>query len=95
MQALSSDGRCKTLSNDADGYARGEGCGLVVLKRLSDVDTRTERVLAIIKGTASAHDGKTNGLTAPNPKIQQQVLQTALLNSGIRRTEVQPTISLP
>ncbi|MFB9547797.1 beta-ketoacyl [acyl carrier protein] synthase domain-containing protein, partial [Micromonospora sagamiensis] len=64
-RALSPDGRCKTFDASADGYGRGEGCGVVVLKRLSDARRDGDRVLAVIRGSAVNHDGPSSGLTVP------------------------------
>jgi acyl transferase domain-containing protein len=62
---MAADGRCKTFDASADGYVRGEGCGVVVLKRLSDAVRDEDNILAVIKGTAVNQDGLSNGLTAP------------------------------
>ncbi|MEV0330428.1 beta-ketoacyl synthase N-terminal-like domain-containing protein, partial [Micromonospora echinospora] len=70
-RALSPDGRCKTFDAAADGYGRGEGCGVVVLKRLSDAQRDGDRVLAVVRGSAVNHDGPSSGLTVPNGLAQQ------------------------
>jgi acyl-CoA synthetase (AMP-forming)/AMP-acid ligase II/3-oxoacyl-(acyl-carrier-protein) synthase/acyl carrier protein len=80
---LSKDGRCKTFDARADGYVRGEGCGIVVLKRLSDARRENDRILALLLGSAVNQDGRSNGLTAPNGAAQQAVIQQALINAGI------------
>jgi amino acid adenylation domain-containing protein len=80
---LSPDGRCKTFDAGADGYVRGEGCGIVVLKRLSDALRDGDRIAAVIKGSAVNQDGRTNGLTAPNGVSQQRVLRSALTRAGV------------
>ena len=80
---MAQDGRCKTFDADADGYVRGEGCGVVVLKRLSDARQDGDRVLAVIKGSALVQDGRSNGLTAPNGLSQQAVIRQALANADI------------
>ncbi|NEP61535.1 MAG: AMP-binding protein, partial [Symploca sp. SIO2G7] len=77
------DGRCKTFSANADGYVRGEGCGIIILKRFSDALRDGDNVLALIKGTAVNQDGRSNGLTAPNGPAQQAVISQALANAGI------------
>lgn len=83
LQLLSPDGRCKTFDARADGMGRGEGCGVVVLKKLSDAQRDGDRVLAVLRGSAVNQDGKTNGLTAPNGLAQQRVLRKALEDSGL------------
>ncbi len=85
---MASNGRCKTFDASADGYVRGEGCGVVVLKRLSDALADADPVLAVISGSAVNQDGLTNGLTAPNGPSQQAVLRAALAAAGRRPHEV-------
>src|SRR5262249_13081125 len=68
---LARDGECKTFDASADGYVRSEGCGVVVLKRLSDALRDHDRVLAVIRGSAVNHDGRSQGLTAPNGVAQK------------------------
>lgn len=83
LNALAPDGRCKTFDASADGYARGEGCAGVVLKRLDDAIRDGDPVLAVIRGSAMNHDGASNGLTAPNGAAQQKVIMAALRDAGI------------
>ncbi|KUJ41290.1 hypothetical protein ACZ90_68130 [Streptomyces albus subsp. albus] len=75
--ALAPDGRCKAFDAAADGIVRGEGCGVVVLKRLVDAERDGDRVLAVIRATAVNSDGRSNGLTAPNAAAQRAVLEQA------------------
>ncbi|MFY0568047.1 SDR family NAD(P)-dependent oxidoreductase [Archangium lansingense] len=83
MQALAGDGRCKTFDASADGYVRGEGCGVLVLKRLSDAQRDGDSILALLRGSAVNHDGASGGLTVPNGPAQQAVIQRALDNARI------------
>ena len=79
------DGRCKTFDAAADGYVRGEGCGVVVLKRLSRRASRTAiAILAVIRGSAVNQDGRSSGLTVPNGPAQQAVIREALAQRGRR-----------
>lgn len=81
---LSPDGRCKPFDASANGYVRGEGCGLVVLKRLGDALKNGDNILALIRGTAVNQDGKTSGMTAPNGPSQQECIRKALHQADIR-----------
>ena len=87
-RVLSPDGRCKTFDRRADGFGRGEGCGTVVLKRLSDALADGNRVLALIRGAAVNHDGRSSGLTVPNETAQTEVIQQALRNGAIEPAQV-------
>lgn len=80
---MAPDGRCKTFDAAADGYVRSEGCGIVVLKRLNDALADGDRILSVIRGTAVNHDGRTNGLPAPNGPAQEGVIQAALTDAGV------------
>src|SRR5581483_11881415 len=75
--ALASDGRCKPFAAGADGMVRGEGCGVLVLKRLADAERDGNRVLAVIRATAVNSDGRSNGLLAPSPEAQHALLAEA------------------
>ncbi|TMC16695.1 MAG: type I polyketide synthase, partial [Chloroflexi bacterium] len=78
LRALASDGRCKTFDASGDGYGRGEGCGIVVLKRLSDAVRENDPILAVIKGTGVNQDGPGSGLTVPNGKAQKALILKTL-----------------
>ena len=80
---MAEDGRCKTFDGAADGYVRGEGCGVVILKREADARKDGDRILAVIKGSAINQDGRSNGLTAPNGRSQQAVIRQALANANL------------
>ncbi|MFI4876497.1 MAG: type I polyketide synthase, partial [Blastopirellula sp. JB062] len=86
---MSPDGRCKTFDAKADGYVRGEGCGVVVLKRLEDAERDGNRILAVVRGSAVNQDGLTNGLTAPNGPSQQDVLRAALNDAHLNPHDVE------
>jgi acyl transferase domain-containing protein len=85
---MAADGRCKTFDAAADGYVRGEGCGVVVLKRLSDALAAGDRIEALIRGSAVNQDGRSNGLTAPNGPAQVAVIRAALANAGVEPAQV-------
>ena len=86
--ALAPDGRCKTFDAAADGYARGEGCGIVVLRRLSDALARGDPILALIRGSAVTQDGRSGGLTAPNGLAQRAVIRKALADAHVAPAQV-------
>ena len=85
---MSTVGRCRTFDAGADGYVRGEGCGVVVLKPLADALAAGDRVLAVIRGTAVNQDGHSNGLTAPNGPAQEALLRDALDRAGVPASDV-------
>jgi myxalamid-type polyketide synthase MxaE and MxaD len=81
---MAPDGRCKTFDDSADGFVRSEGCGMVLLKRLSDAVADGNNILAVIRGSAINQDGRSNGITAPNGPSQVLVIKDALENAGVR-----------
>ena len=85
---LAPDGRCKTFDAAADGYVRGEGCGIVVLKRLSDAEADGDRIWGVIRSSALNQDGASAGLTVPSEEAQQQVIEDALHKAGILPAQV-------
>ena len=85
---LSPDGRCKTFDASADGFVRGEGCGVVVLKRLADAEADGDRIWGVIRGSAVNHDGASAGLTVPNGSAQERVIGEALSRAGLEPWEV-------
>ena len=86
--ALSPDGRIKAFSSDADGICRAEGGGVFILKRLSEAERDGNDILAVIKGSAVNSDGRSNGMTAPNPDAQVAVLRQAYADAGVDPREV-------
>ena len=85
---MAADGRCKTFDADADGYVRGEGCGVIILKRLDDAVRDGDNILAVIKGSAINQDGRSNGLTAPNSLAQQAVIRQAIANAEVNPQDI-------
>jgi acyl transferase domain-containing protein/NADPH:quinone reductase-like Zn-dependent oxidoreductase/NAD(P)-dependent dehydrogenase (short-subunit alcohol dehydrogenase family)/acyl carrier protein len=85
---LSPDGHCRPFDNQANGYVRGEGCGLVLLKRLADAQQAGDQILGLIRGTAVNQDGRTSGITAPSSEAQQRCIQSALATAGIAVDDV-------
>ncbi|MBA2321393.1 MAG: type I polyketide synthase, partial [Deltaproteobacteria bacterium] len=88
LRALSPDGRCATFDASANGYVRGEGCGMIALRRLSDAVARGDRIHAVVRGSAVNHDGRSSGLTVPNGAAQQSVIRSALAAGGVDPLEV-------
>lgn len=85
---MASDGRCKTFDSRANGFVRGEGCGMLVLKRLSDAVADNDNILAVIRGSAVNQDGRSSGLTVPNGLAQQAVIRTALKNAQVKPADI-------
>ncbi len=86
--ATASDGRSKSFDANADGYGRGEGGSVIVLKRLSDARRDSNRVLAVIRGSAVHQDGRTNGIMAPNGEAQAHLMRRAYQSAGIDPAKV-------
>ncbi len=86
--ALSPDGQSKTFDAAADGFGRGEGCAVLVLRRLSDALAAGERIHAVIRGSAINQDGASGGLTVPNGKAQEAVIRAALADAGLSPDEI-------
>lgn len=85
---MAADGRCKAFDASADGFVRGEGCGMLVLKRLDDALADGDGILASIRGTAVNQDGRSNGLTAPSGAAQEDVIRTALADGDVEPASV-------
>ncbi|UKY53195.1 type I polyketide synthase [Streptomyces inhibens] len=88
MGMLSTGGRCRTFDADADGFVRGEGCGVVVLKRLADAVRDGDRILAVLRGSATNQDGSSEGLAAPSVTAQQALYRETLMRSGVDPRDV-------
>ncbi|MEP5154566.1 type I polyketide synthase, partial [Planktotalea sp.] len=88
LKALAKDGRCKTFDASADGYGRGEGCGVIVLKRLSDAQADGDRILGQLLGSAVNHDGRSGGLTVPSVSAQESVIRSALGKAGLSPADI-------
>lgn len=85
---LCEDGHCKTFDEKADGYVRGEGCGVVIIKRLSDALRDSDNILAVIKGTAINQDGASGGLTVPSVSAQEKVIRLALSDAMLAPKDI-------
>ena len=88
LNVLSPDGVCRAFDAGANGYVRGEGGGIAVLKRLSDAKADNDRIFAVIRGAAVNHDGSSNGIAAPNGAAQRQLLERALNAADLDRQRV-------
>lgn len=87
-KALSPDGRCKVFDTSADGMVRGEGCGIVVLKRLSDAVKNRDNIIAVIRGSAVNHDGPSSGITVPNGLAQEALINQAIANARVKPSQI-------
>ncbi|PZD73160.1 Phthiocerol synthesis polyketide synthase type IPpsD [Acaryochloris thomasi RCC1774] len=87
-QMLSADGRCKSFDQAADGFGRAEGCGVVVLRRLSDAVADGDNIRAVILGSALNHTGRTSGLTVPKGPAQQQVIRDAIATTKLTPSQI-------
>ncbi|HYB36144.1 MAG TPA: beta-ketoacyl synthase N-terminal-like domain-containing protein [Mycobacterium sp.] len=87
-EAMSPTGQCHAFDASADGFVRGEGCGVAVLKRLTDALRDGDPVLAVVRGSAVNQDGRSNGLMAPNPAAQMAMLRAAYANGGVELRHV-------
>jgi acyl transferase domain-containing protein/acyl carrier protein len=85
---MAPDGLCKSFDSRADGFVRSEGCGIVVLKRLSDAVADGDHILALIRGSAVNQDGRSSGMTAPNGMAQEGVIRSALAQAGVQPEEI-------
>ena len=87
-QFLAKDGRSKSFDAAADGYGRGEGCGVVALKRLGDAKADNDKILAVIRGSGSNQDGATSGITVPNPVAQAKLMQKVYAEADLSAREI-------
>ncbi|MCB9450593.1 MAG: type I polyketide synthase [Anaerolineaceae bacterium] len=85
---MAADGRCKVFDEAADGFVRSEGCGMLVLKRLSDAIADHDPILALVRGSAVNQDGRSSGLTVPNGPAQEAVLRRALAMAKVKPTDI-------
>lgn len=89
LEAISIDGQSKSFDAAANGYGRGEGGGVLVLRRLSDAEKDKDNIIGIVKGTAINQDGKSNGLTAPNGQAQEKVIRKALKDASLQHSDIE------
>lgn len=85
---LSPDGHCKTFDKSADGYARAEGCGLLILKRLSDAERDNDKIYAVIRSIGVNQGGATSGLTVPNGEAQKTLIQQVYQQAGLKPDDI-------
>jgi myxalamid-type polyketide synthase MxaB len=85
---LSPDGVCRPFDSQANGYVRGEGCGLVLLKRLADAERDGDQILGIIRGTSVNQDGRTSGISAPNSQLQAACIRAAQQQAGVKPEDI-------
>ena len=88
QRALSPDGRCKAFSSHADGAGWSEGCGILLLERLSDARRRGRKVMALLRGSGVNHDGRSQGFSAPNGPSQERLIWEVLSSAGLAPSEV-------
>ena len=86
---LSTDGKCHSFDISANGYARGEGCGAFVVKRLSDAIRDGDGIYAVVRGSSVMQDGRSASLTAPSGRMQEKLIRTALRDAGVEPANVQ------
>jgi natural product biosynthesis luciferase-like monooxygenase protein len=87
-EMMSKDGRCKAFDARADGFVRGEGCGMLLLKRLDDAERAGDPIWAVIRGSGVNHDGRSNGLTAPSGPAQEAVIKAAIEDAKVDAKDV-------
>ena len=87
--AVSAEGRCRSFDESANGYGRGEGAGVIVLKRMEDALKGEDRILAVLKGTSVGQDGRTTGIMAPNGSAQELVARNALRAAKVDPQSIQ------
>ncbi|MFT6777654.1 MAG: phthiocerol/phenolphthiocerol synthesis type-I polyketide synthase B [Paraglaciecola sp.] len=88
LKALSPTNRCHTFSDDADGYVRGEGCGMLVLKPLKQAQLDGDKIYGTINASVANQDGRSNGLTAPNGTAQRALIQSTLTSAGLNPAQI-------